>query len=96
MTDETAYVQESNTARRALISGITSVTLAILYFTPWVGAFVLYGSVIFGIVAIVFGALALKRHEPKGIAISGLMLGVFSVILGLTIIVFALVFVGAL
>jgi hypothetical protein len=96
MTTEqpTPAVYETGAARYALSSGIASVVLAILYMTPWVGAFVLYGSIFFGIVGVVFGILALKRRQPKGMAVTGLVLGALSILFGVAVLLFALAFVG--
>lgn len=94
MTDDSVVIQETGTARYALSSGIASVVLAIIYFTPWVGVYVLYGSIFFGVVAVIFGILALVRKQPKGMAITGLALGAFSALFGIALIIFALAFVG--
>lgn len=98
MTNELtdSAVQETRTARTALTSGIASVILAILYLTPFLGVTTLYGSILFGVVAVVTGILALRRRQPKGWAITGLILGAISALFGVSVFLFALAFVGAI
>lgn len=95
MTDITPAYQPNGTARYALSASLASLVLLVLYFTPWVGQFVLYGSIVFGVIAVVFGIRGLVRKQPKGLAITGLVIGALTALLGLGIILFALMFVGA-
>ncbi len=94
MTETNAMSHDSGTARNALSSGIASVVLAVLFFTPWFGEYLLYGSMVMGIVAVVFGILAIKRGQPKGMAVTGLVLGLLTALLGVAVLIFALAFVG--
>lgn len=96
MTNDVFNRPDSGTAKTALSSGIASLILLILFFTPWFGVFVLYGSIVMGILGIVFGALALKRRQPKGAAVTGLVLGAICVLIGAGIQIFALMFIGAI
>ncbi|MDI6024506.1 hypothetical protein QBL02_13260 [Leucobacter sp. UT-8R-CII-1-4] len=95
MTTEQALGYDQGNARTALSSGIASLILAALYLTPWTGSFVLYGSIVLGIVAIVFGVLAIKKGQSKAMAVTGLILGIVGALFGAAVIIFALVFVGA-
>lgn len=94
MAEDTPVYQSNGTARYALSAGLASLVLLALYFTPWVGPFVLYGSIVFGVIAVVFGILGLVRKQTKALAITGLIVGALTTLLGLGIILFALMFVG--
>lgn len=85
---------ETATSRNALSAGIASVILSILFFTPWVGQFILYGSIAFGIIGVVLGIIALKKRQPKGMATIGIVLGAFSALFGTALILWAFAFVG--
>lgn len=70
-------------ARRSLIFGIAGLLLCILvvftFFTPGIGSGLAYISFFTGLVcqvgAIISGIRALKRHESRGMAIAGIILG---------------------
>lgn len=95
MTTESSPNYDQGNARTALSSGIASLILAALYMTPWTGAFVLYGSIALGIVAIVFGALAIKKGQSKAMSVTGLSIGIVGALFGIAVIVFAMLFIGA-
>ncbi|GAB6989616.1 DUF4190 domain-containing protein [Paenibacillus pini] len=68
---------------------IAALILGILAFTPYVG-------IILGILAIIFGALALKEikvknEQGRGLAIAGLVCGIVGTILYLIIIIFLII-----
>lgn len=96
MTGEAMHPPDSSTAKFAFAYGVASTILLILFFTPWFGALVLYGSMVTGTLGIVYGVLALRRKQPRGKALTGIILGAISVLLGAAILVFALMFTGAL
>lgn len=95
MTTDSSLSYEQGNARTALSSGVASLILVALYMTPWAGTFVLYGGIALGIVAVVFGALAIKKGQSKGVAVTGITLGIIGALFGISVIVFALVFIGA-
>lgn len=68
----------------------------ILFFTPWFGEFMIYASIVAGVLGIVFGFIALKNRQPKGFALTGLILGALMAIFGIALVIFALMFVGAI
>lgn len=80
----------------ALISGILGLVSFVLSFASGVGIPLLIASTVLGIIALVLGILALKRRQPRALAITGIVTGVLSIVLALGILLFALVFVGAI
>lgn len=96
MTHEQNDPLPASIARSALIAGFVSVILLALYlFTPW-GPAILFGGMLVGLAGIVLGAVALKRGQPRGVATVGVILGAAGLIVGAAILLFALMFVGAL
>lgn len=71
-----------------LAFGITSLVTGIVAFlTGWI----FFISIPVGIVAIVFGALGMKRVGGKGLAIAGLVTGIVGAAFGLGIMVIGLI-----
>lgn len=95
-THASAEAYDTRAATSALTSGIASIVLLVLFFTPWFGAYLCYASIALGVLSIVAGTIALKRHQPKGLAVTGLVLGAISAVAGIGLVLFALVFVGAI
>lgn len=87
---------DTKAATSSLSAGVVSVILMILFFTPWFGEFMIYGSIFAGVLGIVFGIIALKKRQPKGFALTGLILGALMAIFGIALVIFALMFVGAI
>lgn len=87
---------DTKAATSSLSAGVASVILAILFFTPWFGEFMIYGAIVAGILAVVFGIIAVKKRQPKGFALTGLILGALTAIFGIGLIIFALIFIGAI
>lgn len=83
-------------APAALVAGIASVLLLILNFVALSGMAVLVVSMIAGVLAVVFGIVAVKARVSKGAAIAGMVTGGIGFLFSATIIVFALLFIGAL
>lgn len=68
--------------------GITSLTTGVVAFlTGWV----FFISIPVGIVAIIFGALGLKKPASKGMAIAGLVTGIVGLAFGVGILALALI-----
>jgi uncharacterized membrane protein HdeD (DUF308 family) len=96
MTNQTDTQLPTGPARRALVSGIVSLVLVILYLVTPLGPIILYVSIISGIIAIVAGIIALRKREHAGVSITGIITGVLGALTGVSILIFALVFVGAI
>lgn len=61
----------------ALVLGIIALLLSFTGIFGWMGS-------VCGILAIIFGALGMKENSPnKGKAQAGLILGIFSIIIGI-------------
>lgn len=82
-------------ATAALITGIAAFVLTLVFFLTPAGPIVLALASLAGVVAIVLSIIALTRKQKKGLAVTGLVLGIFSVVIAAAIYVFALLFVGA-
>lgn len=95
MNSTSSYSADTRAATTAISSGIASIILALLFLTPWVGSFVLYGGAVLGITGVVSGVLAVKRGQPKGIAVTGIATGCVGFLACAGILIFTLVFVGA-
>ncbi len=67
--------------------GVTSLTTGIVAF---LSGWVFFLSIPIGIVAIVFGALGMKKPASKGMAIAGMVTGIVGVAFGVGIVVLAL------
>ncbi|GAA1624935.1 hypothetical protein [Leucobacter chromiireducens] len=95
-THAAAEAYGTRAATSALTSGIASIVLLVLFFTPWFGAYLCYASIALGAFGVVVGIGALRRRQPKRLAVTGLVLGSISAVVGIGLIVFALVFGGAI
>ena len=83
-------------ALAALLLGAASLLgMAILFFALGGMTPLVVGGAL-GVLALVTGGLALRRRQSRALAISGIVLGAVSLILGIGLLVFALLFVGAL
>jgi len=80
----------------ALIAGLLALVLQGVLFVAIGGMIPLVVGGILGIVAVILGILALKRGQSRAFAITGIVAGGLTVVLGLSLLLFALVFVGAL
>lgn len=80
----------------ALITGILALVLLIALFFSLGGMMPLVLGGLVGVIAIALGALALKRDQTRAFAITGIVAGALAIVLGVGLIVFALIFVGAL
>ncbi len=82
-------------ALSSLIAGLVSVLMLVLFIFTNAGMTFPILAAVAGIVAIVTGAIALSRKQPRGQAITGVVIGSICTLLGLGMIIFALIFVGA-
>ena len=81
----------------ALLAGVGSLVLLVFFFVvAAAGPAVLGAAVLCGGAGVVLGIVALRRRLPKGLAITGLVLGAAGLLLASGIFVFALIFIGAL
>lgn len=80
----------------ALALGLLSVAALVGFVVASAGAWPLVIGIVIGIAAVITGSVALKRRQPKGTAIAGIVLGGVVTVIALSVIVFALLFVGAL
>lgn len=83
-------------ATGSLITGILALVLLIVLFF-WLGGMMpLALGAILGVTAVVLGTLALKRGQARAFAITGIVAGALAIALGVGLLAFALIFVGAL
>lgn len=86
---------ETGAARSALVTGLIGIVLIAIYMLTPVGPFVLYSGMLFGLVGLILGIVALSKRQPKGMAVTGLITGAVAFLFGLAVVLFALLFVGA-
>lgn len=79
----------------ACIAGLASLVAFVLFLVLSLGATPLMVAAVLGVVAIVVGVVALRQKQVKGLAITGIITGAFSVAIGAALYIFALIFVGA-
>ncbi|CAN5399356.1 hypothetical protein BH10PAT4_BH10PAT4_4810 [soil metagenome] len=77
--------QQSNA--NGVAFGITSLTTGIVAF---LSGWIFFLSIPIGIVAIVFGALGIKKPASRGMAIAGMVTGIVGVAFGIGILALAL------
>ncbi|XPP26734.1 MAG: hypothetical protein ACNYNX_00735 [Leucobacter sp.] len=80
----------------SLISGAVSLVLLVVFVATMAGQGVWIASLVLGVVALVLGVVALVKRHAKGFAIAGVALGAVSVLSSAGLLVFALIFVGAI
>ena len=83
-------------ATGALVTGILAPVLLIVLFLSLGGMIPLVLGGLVGVIATVLGALALKRGQTRAFAITGIVAGALAIALGVGLLLFALIFVGAL
>lgn len=83
-------------SRSSLIAGLISLATLIAFFFTSTGPVFLWLGVVAGIVGIVLGIIALRHQKPDPSAVTGIITGSITALLGLGLFVFALLFVGAL
>ena len=92
-SDPTTY--ETGVARSALVTGLIGIVLMAIYMVTPVGPFVLYRGMLFGLVGLILGIVALTKRQPKGMAVTGLITGAVAFFFGFAVVLFALLFIGA-
>lgn len=83
-------------APTALVAGVASVLLLVLNFVALSGMTVLVVSMIAGVLGVVLGIVAVRARASKGAAIAGIITGAIGFLFSAAIVVFALLFIGAL
>jgi hypothetical protein len=71
-----------------LAFGITSLVTGIIAFLI---SWIFFLSIPIGAVAVVFGALGLRKPESKGLAIAGLITGIIGLFFGLAMLLIAII-----
>lgn len=94
-TNSVANSDAKMMAVAALVSGIASLLILVIYLLSPTGAVLLYIGLALGVFGVIRGSVSLKRKQSKGFALTGLITGAVGVLLALGIIIFALIFVGA-
>lgn len=94
-TNSVANSDAKMMAVAALVSGIASLLILVIYLLSPTGAVLLYIGLALGVFGVILGSVSLKRKQSKGFALTGLITGAVGVLLALGIIIFALIFVGA-
>lgn len=79
----------------SLVAGLASLVFLIIYFVTTLGATFLIITLILAIAGVVFGIVALKLRQPRGMALTGLIVGAIVALVAIAIFVFALIFIGA-
>ena len=79
-----------------LLFGAVGVVLSLVFFFTMAGGDVLVAALVAGVVGIILGVVALRKELAKGMAVTGLVLSIIIVLLAAGIMLFALVFVGAI
>lgn len=80
----------------SLVAGILGLVLFAALFVAIGGMTPLAIGIVLGIVAVILGILAIKGNQSRAFAITGIVVGALTVVLGLALLLFALLFVGAL
>ena len=79
-----------------LLAGAVAVVLTLVFFFTMVGGGTLVAALVAGVVGIILGVVALRKEQAKGIAVTGLVLSISIVLLAAGLMLFALIFVGAI
>lgn len=82
--------------RNALIAGLISVVTFLVFLFTDTGATMLFLAAVSGIAAVVFGIIAIRKRAFVGIAVTGLVLGALGAIISVGILIFTLIFIGAI
>lgn len=93
---ETHAPASKGLALSSLLFGVVSLALLLVFLFSTPGNGVLIAAVALGIVGLVLGIAALRKRQSKVLSVTGLVLGALSVLCALALVVFALIFVGAL
>ena len=83
-------------SRASLIAGLLGLVSAVTFFFTSTGPVFLGLGVLAGILGVVFGIIALRHERPDPSAVTGIVTGSISALLGIGLFVFALIFVGAI
>lgn len=84
-------------AATALILGLAGLVALIVFLVmPYGLPELIWVSVALGVIAIIIAIVALVKRQSKAMAIIGLIAGVISVLAGVGLFLFALMFLGAL
>jgi len=85
----------SYAALTSFILGVVGLVALVVFFVSAAGSLVLAFAGALGLVALVFGIVALRRGQWREMALAGLIVGGLTVLVVLATVVFALLFVGA-
>ncbi len=80
----------------SLAFGAAGLLLFIVFLLTAAGRGIMIAAVAAGIAGSALGAVALARRQAKGFAVTGIVLGALTVLLAIGLVLFALVFVGAI
>lgn len=84
-TNSVASSDAKMMAVAGLVSGIASVLALVIYLLSPTGAVILYIGLALGVFGVILGAVSLKRKQPKGLALTGLITGAVGVLVALAI-----------
>lgn len=79
----------------SLIAGLAGLLLLVVFYTSMAGVVLFIGAAVAGVLAVILGIIGLKQRQPKGFAVTGLVIGAVVAVLCAAIFVFALLFLGA-
>lgn len=82
-------------ALASLIVSIVGAVLILIFFLTVAGAPILWSGAVLGLVAVILAVVALNKRQPKGMALTGFIIGALCVLIAVGLFVFALIFVGA-
>lgn len=83
-------------AMTSLVIGLVSLAAVAVFLFTTVDPWVVYLAGAAGIAAIITGGVALAKKQSRGMAVAGLIIGVIGFLLPVGLLVFALVFIGAI
>lgn len=81
----------------SLVLGLIALALCLVFFTTSAtGPWLLLTASGAGFIGIILGIIGVVREQAKGMSVTGIVLGSLAVLLGLSLILFAHIFVGAI
>lgn len=80
----------------SLACGVIGITLFIVFLFSMIGAVLAWSALAVGLLGLILGIVALAKGQPKALALTGLVLSSLTTLLVIALVIFALIFVGAI
>ena len=93
---ETPTTASKLPASLSLIAGLLSLVLLLVFLFSTAGNGALIASSVLGVIGLVLAIAALRKRQSKAVAVTGLALSAAALLTAAAILVFALIFIGAL